>query len=162
MKNMTHEPNRVLYCHGQSRIRREPPSILVVDDEEHILRLYEKELSEEGYQVKTAKGAEEAIQFCREGKVNLVILDIKMAGKNGLEILSDFRRMNKDLPIILNSAYSTYKSDFQSWLADAYLVKSSNLEELKKTVRDLVNSKNNSSFTKVENDLTKGFEVEDG
>ena len=47
-------------------------------------------------------------------------------------------RINKDLPIILNSAYSTYKSDFQSWLADAYVVKSSNLEELKRKVKELV------------------------
>jgi DNA-binding NtrC family response regulator len=115
-----------------------PPSVLVVDDEEHILRLYEKELAEDGYQVKTAKGAEEAIKMVQEGEVNLVILDIKIEGKNGVELLSDFRRINRDLPIILNSAYSTYKNDFQSWLADAYLVKSSNLEELKKTIRELI------------------------
>jgi DNA-binding response OmpR family regulator len=116
-----------------------PPAILVVDDEEHMLRLYEKELSEDGYQVKTATGAEDALKIAQKGQVDLVVLDIKMEGKNGLEILSDFRRINKDLPIILNSAYSTYKSDFQTWLADAYLVKSSNLEELKKTIRELVN-----------------------
>jgi DNA-binding response OmpR family regulator len=115
-----------------------PPSILVVDDEEHILKLYEKEFSDDGYQVKTAKDAEEAIKIAKEGEVNLIVLDIKMEGKNGLEILSDFRRINKNLPIILNSAYSTYKSDFQSWLADAYLVKSSNLEELKKTIKELI------------------------
>jgi DNA-binding response OmpR family regulator len=139
MKNINNEPNRASYRPGQNRTQTAPPSILVVDDEEHILRLYEKEFSDDGYQVKTAKGAEEAIEIARKGEVDLVVLDIKMEGKNGLEILSDFRRINKDLPIILNSAYSTYKSDFQSWLADAYLVKSSNLEELKKTIKELVN-----------------------
>ncbi len=139
MKNINNQPNRAPYLPGQNRTRMGPPSILVVDDEEHILRLYEKEFSDEGYQVKTAKGAEEAIKIAQEGRVNLVVLDIKLEEKNGLEILSDFKRLNKDLPIILNSAYSTYKSDFQSWLADAYLVKSSNLEELKKTIRELVN-----------------------
>ena len=139
MKNINNELRRAPYHSGQNRTQMAPPSILVVDDEEHILRLYEKEFSEDGYQVKTAKGAEEAIKIALEGEVNLVVLDIKLEGKNGLEILSDFRRINKDLPIILNSAYSTFKSDFQSWLADAYLVKSSNLEELKKTIRELVN-----------------------
>lgn len=139
MKNINNELNRAPYHLRQDRTQMAPPSILVVDDEEHILRLYEREFSDEGYQVKTAKGAEEAVKIAREGEVNLVVLDIKMEGKNGLEILSDFRRINKDLPIILNSAYSTFKSDFQSWLADAYLVKSSNLEELKKTIRELVN-----------------------
>jgi DNA-binding response OmpR family regulator len=139
MKNINKERN-LAPCHSeQSRSHALPPSILVVDDEEHIRRLYEKEFSDEGYQVKTAKDAEEGIKIAQESPVNLVVLDIKMEGKNGLETLSDFRRINKDLPIILNSAYSTYKSDFQSWLADAYVVKSSNLEELKKTIRELVN-----------------------
>ena len=110
----------------------------MVDDEELILKLYRKEFVEDGYQVKTAKSAEEAIKVVQEEEVNLLILDIKIEGKNGVELLSDFRRINRDLPIILNSAYSTYKSDFRSWLADAYLVKSSNLEELKKTIRELI------------------------
>jgi DNA-binding response OmpR family regulator len=139
MKNITNTSNLVSYHSGQNRSHTATPSILVVDDEEHILRLYQKELSDEGYQVKTAKGAEEAIRIAQKTEVNLVILDIKMEGENGLEVLSDFRRIDKDLPIILNSAYSTYKSDFQSWLADAYLVKSSNLEELKKKIKELVN-----------------------
>lgn len=136
---MSNEPNRAPYHPRRNQTRMGLPSVLVVDDEEHILRLYEKEFSEDGYQVKTAKGAEEALNIAREDKVDLVVLDIKMEGKNGLELLSDFRRIDKDLPIILNSAYSTYKSDFQSWLADVYLVKSSNLEELKKTIKELVN-----------------------
>ena len=139
MKNINNELNRAPYHPGRNQTQTAPPSILVVDDEEHILRLYEKEFSDEGYQVKTAKGAEEAIKIAQEDQVNLVVLDIKLEEKNGLEILSDLRRINKDLRIILNSAYSTYKSDFQSWLADAYLVKSSNLEELKKKIRELVN-----------------------
>jgi DNA-binding response OmpR family regulator len=138
MKNMTCQPSPALKHAGQNRPRTKPPSILVVDDEELILKLYSKEFVEEGYQVKTARSAEEAINMVQEGEVNLVILDIKIEGKNGVELLSDFRRINRDLPIILNSAYSTYKSDFRSWLADAYLVKSSNLEELKKTIRELI------------------------
>ena len=136
---MNKEPNHAPYHTGQRRNRMTPPSILVVDDEEHILRLYEKEFCEEGYQVKTAKGVEEGIKIAQKGEVEVVILDIKMEGKNGLESLSDFRRANRNLPIILNSAYSTYKSDFQSWLADAYVVKSSNLDELKRRVKELVN-----------------------
>jgi len=55
-----------------------------------------------------------------------------------LETLSLLKRQNKDLPVILNSAYSTYKNNFQTWLADAYLVKSSNLDELKEKIRDLL------------------------
>ncbi len=115
------------------------PSILVVDDEEHILKLYEKVLSEEGYQVKTATCGEEALRMAKERSPEVVILDIKLPDLNGLEILSGLRKLNRKTYIILNSAYSTYKSDFQSWLADAYLVKSPNLDELKQKVKELIN-----------------------
>jgi DNA-binding response OmpR family regulator len=113
-------------------------NILVVDDEEHILKLYEKELSEEGYQVRTITSGEEALRMAEAESPDLVILDIKLQDQNGLKILGGLRRLNKNTPIILNSAYSTYKSNFQSWLADAYLVKSPNLDELKEKIRELV------------------------
>jgi hypothetical protein len=44
----------------------------------------------------------------------------------------------RDLPVILNSAYSTYKQDFASWMADAYVVKSADLTELKDTIKDVL------------------------
>jgi DNA-binding response OmpR family regulator len=114
-------------------------TILVVDDEEHIRKLYEKELSEEGYLVKTANSGEEALKIAQSQPPDLVILDIKLQEQNGLEILGDLKKINQHTPVILNSAYSTYKSDFQSWLADAYLVKSPNLYELKKKIKELLN-----------------------
>ncbi|MFH1336068.1 MAG: response regulator [Candidatus Zixiibacteriota bacterium] len=114
------------------------PTILVVDDEDHIRKLYEKELSEEGYQVRTTNNGEEALNIAQSLPLDLVILDIKMQGQNGLEILNDLKKINQNTPVILNSAYSTYKSDFQSWLADAYMVKSPNLHELKKKIRELL------------------------
>ena len=114
------------------------PTILVVDDEDHIRKLYEKELSEEGYQVRTTNSGEEALRMAQSLPLDLVILDIKMQGQNGLEILNDLKKISHNMPVILNSAYSTYKNDFQSWLADAYLVKSPNLHELKKKIRELL------------------------
>ncbi len=113
-------------------------SVLVVDDEQHILKLYEKELSEEGYKVSTATSGEEALRMAELESPDLVILDIKLKDQNGLEILGGLRKIAGDRPIILNSAYSTYKSDFQSWLADAYLVKSPNLDNLKRKIRELL------------------------
>jgi DNA-binding response OmpR family regulator len=123
----------------RSYFESRPATILVVDDEDHIRRLYEKELTEEGYQVKTATRGEEALRMAESEPLDLVILDIKLMDQNGLEILGNLRKINQNLPIILNSAYSIYKSDFQSWLADAYLVKSPNLEELKSKIRELIN-----------------------
>ena len=113
-------------------------TILVVDDEEHILKLYEKVLTDDGFGVRLAKSGEQAIRVAKEEEINLVVLDIKMEGLSGLEILTELRKSKRNMPIILNSAYSTYKSDFQSWLADAYLAKSSNLEELRSKVHELL------------------------
>lgn len=114
-------------------------SILIVDDEEHILDLYEKELTEEGYEVRVAKNSAQALEIAEREKVSLVVLDIKLKGEeNGLQTLSLLKKEHKDLPVILNSAYSTFKNDFQTWLADDYLVKSSNLEEIKEKIRMLL------------------------
>jgi two-component system response regulator (stage 0 sporulation protein F) len=118
--------------------RARKASILVVDDEDHILKLYQKELTEEGYQVKTATSGEEALQMARTESPDLVVLDIRLQDQNGLEILGGLRKVQEGTPIILNSAYSIYKNDFQSWLADAYLVKSSNLDELKEKIKELI------------------------
>ncbi len=114
-------------------------SILIVDDEEHILDLYEKEFTEEGYKVKIARNSTQALEIAEKEKINLVILDIKLEGEEGgLRTLSLLKKRNKDLPVILNSAYSTFKNNFQTWLADDYLVKSSNLKEIKGKIRDLL------------------------
>ena len=120
------------------RERARNPSVLVVDDEDHILKLYQKELTEEGYQVKTATNGEQALRMAETESPDLVVLDIKLQDQNGLEILGGLRKLGGNTPIILNSAYSVYKNDFQSWLADAYLVKSSNLDQLKKKIKELI------------------------
>ncbi|MGB2696729.1 MAG: response regulator [Candidatus Zixiibacteriota bacterium] len=112
--------------------------ILVVDDEPDILRLYSSELEDEGYHVRLASDGEEAERIVNSENVDLVVLDIKMQKKDGLATLTQLKRIKKELPIVLNSAYPVFKSDFQSWLADYYVVKSSNLEELKKKINQIL------------------------
>lgn len=114
-------------------------TILIVDDEPAIRKLYEKEFAEEGFEVIMAGNGDEALaKVENKDKIDLVILDIKMEGKDGLEVLDILRNRHRGLPVILNSAYSTYKNDFTSWLADAYLVKSHDLSELKDKVHELL------------------------
>lgn len=113
-------------------------NILVVDDEPDILRLYSSELEDEGYHVRLASDGEEAERIVNSENVDLVILDVKMQRKDGLATLTQLKRIRKDLPVVLNSAYPVFKSDFQSWLADCYVVKSSNLEELKGRINHLL------------------------
>jgi len=112
--------------------------IMVVDDEVHIRMLYKKEFEREGFEVVLVPGAEGALAAMAAQRPDLVILDIELGGDNGLELLNLMRQNYRDCPIVLNSAYSTYKSDFQSWLADAYIMKSSDLRPLKDKVKSLL------------------------
>lgn len=112
--------------------------ILIVDDEVNIRKLYQSELEDEGYEVVTAASGAEAIQILRTAAPDLVILDIKLEQENGLDFLRHMMEIQPSVSVILNSGYSTYKDDFSSWLADAYLVKSSDTTELKDKVRELL------------------------
>jgi len=113
--------------------------ILIVDDEPAIRRLYQKEFADDGYDILLAENGSTALSTVDSNNdIDLVILDIKMEETDGLEVLDAIRSKHRGLPVILNSAYSTYKNDFTSWLADAYLVKSHDLNELKEKVKELL------------------------
>lgn len=112
--------------------------ILVVDDERNIRVLLDEELSDEGYDVVLAGNGEEALRMVKEEKPDLVTLDISMPGEDGLTILRKIREIEYDLPVIICSAYSVYKSDFSAVAADHYVVKSSNFEELKNKIREIL------------------------
>ena len=113
-------------------------TILVVDDDEAIRTLLQEELSDEGYRVLIAGNAREALKKVQEKALDLVILDIRMPGMDGLEALPRILGLKEDLPVILNTAYTQYRESFMSWAADAYVVKSSDLSELKAKVKNLI------------------------
>ncbi|MBP7652058.1 response regulator [Candidatus Dependentiae bacterium] len=115
--------------------------ILLVDDNDNQRLLYTQELEEEGYNIVTASNGKEAVDKVLSEKPDLVILDIQMPGINGIETLDEILTYNKQLPIILHSAYSNYKENFMSWAADAYIVKSSNLDELKKNIDKILKNR---------------------
>ncbi len=113
-------------------------TILVADDEEAIRNLLEEELKDEGYRVITASNARDALKMVETEPLDLVILDIRMPGMDGLEALPRILGMKEGLPVILNTAYTQYKESFMSWAADAYVVKSSDLTELKQKIKELI------------------------
>jgi DNA-binding response OmpR family regulator len=112
--------------------------ILLVEDEKPLCLLYEEELSREGYEVTAVMDAEAALARLRETDFDLIITDIRMPGKNGIELITQIMGLRKDVPIIINSAYQSYKEDFMTWAADAYVVKSSSLDELKSKIKQLL------------------------
>ena len=112
--------------------------ILVVDDEEPIRMLYKSELEEEGYHITLASTATEALEKVEGEPFDLIVLDIKMPGMNGIEAMQKIVGKKKNIPIIINSAYPHFKESFMTWVAEAYVVKSSNLQELKDKIRQLL------------------------
>lgn len=112
--------------------------VLVVEDDTNQRLLYEEELRDEGYVVVSAGDGREALQVAREEDPDLVILDINMPAMDGLDALSQLLEINPALPVIINTAYPGYQDSFTAWSADAYIVKSSDLTELKTTVKRLL------------------------
>lgn len=115
--------------------------LLVVDDESNIRLLYSQELSEEGHQVVTAASAGEAVEKLAESDYDLVVLDIKLKNESGLDLLQKIVKERHDLPVILSTAFSCYKDDFSAWLADGYVVKSSDPQELKDEINRVLAKK---------------------
>lgn len=108
------------------------PIILVVDDEKHIRMLYREELEAEGYTVVTSDGSEDILSVIHKENPALIILDIKLGiDRSGLDLLQEIRRENQKIPVILSTAYDSFKHDLKSIAADYYVVKSVDLSELK-------------------------------
>ena len=111
------------------------PTLLICEDDDHQRLLYEEELRDEGYDVVVAHSGHEALEMAQRVAPDLVILDIAMPGMDGIETLGQLLSKNHQLPVILHTAYATYKDNFMSWSADAYVVKASDLAELKAEIQ---------------------------
>ncbi len=118
--------------------------ILLVEDDVNQRALFEEELCDEGYRVVTAGDGREALSVAAEHKPDLVVMDVNMPVMDGLDTMARLLEANRHVPVIIHTAYASYRESFSSWSADAYIVKNSDLTELKKTVRDLLAKRSNS------------------
>lgn len=111
--------------------------ILIVDDDQNILRLYKEELEDEGYIIVTASNGQEAIEMFEKEDPDLVTLDILLPDIDGIKLLRQMKEKKPRLPIIMSTAYD-YRDDFAVWASEAYIVKSSDMTELKATIKKLI------------------------
>ncbi len=109
--------------------------VLIVEDEVAQRMLYEAEISEMGFQVILAKDGVEAVEKLREHQPDAIILDLMMPNMHGLDAMRKLLSINPNIPVIIHTAYSHYKDNFMSWAAEEYVVKSSDLTELKGALR---------------------------
>jgi len=116
-------------------------TILLVEDDASESLLYEREFGEQGHNVVVAHDGAEALSACEDVKPDLVVMDVSMPGMDGIDLMSRMLCRNHKLPIIINTAYASYKEDFRSWAADAYVLKSHDLTELKQTVKHVLETR---------------------
>jgi len=112
--------------------------ILIVEDEDPIRNLYKEELKDEGYEVITAGDGLVGYELFKKEKPDLITIDLKMPNMNGIELLDKIRKEDKDIPIIIYTAYGEFTQNFSTWAADEYLVKSSDLTEFKAKIKELL------------------------
>ena len=114
--------------------------ILVVDDDEGIRSLVKKYLNENKYLITTANSAEDAYEKVRIIKYDIIILDIMMPGKNGLEFIQENKK-NLDTPIILLTAKGQAEERVKGLEvgADDYLPKPFEPKELILRIKNILN-----------------------
>jgi putative nucleotidyltransferase with HDIG domain len=112
-------------------------TLLIVDDEATIRRVLCQKLSREGYQCEEADATEQVLNTLATSPIALVILDIKMPGKSGIELLPEIKSGYPDMAVIMATAVTDINVAIQCLKqgADDYLCKPFNLEEVSLAVQ---------------------------
>jgi two-component system NtrC family response regulator len=115
-------------------------TVLVVDDEPNYLIVLSELLKEEGFEVLTAERGEEGLKIVEETDLDLVITDMRMPGMDGLELLKAVKSYNKELPVIMITAFGEVEKAVGAMKAGAYnyLAKPFNNEELLLNIRKAI------------------------
>ena len=119
------------------------PRILVVDDEEAMRESLNDWLKEDGYEVGLAAGGQEAIDMVRDEPWEIILLDLKMPGMNGLETLKHLKEVRPDAEILMMTAYATVDTAVQAMKEGAfdYLVKPFDPDEVEILIKKIVKHK---------------------
>ncbi len=112
--------------------------VLCVDDDSTLLLLYHDELSEEGYEVILAQDGREALRKFEKESPDVVVMDIRMPVMDGIQTMTAMLGKDRKIPVIINTAYSYYRENFMTWGAEAYVIKSSDLTELKQKIQEVL------------------------
>lgn len=81
--------------------------LLIVDDDEAIRKSFTLTLEDTEYQTETAASGEKAIEMAQDSKFDLIFLDLKMPGLDGVQTLRELRKIDKDVPVYIVTAFHT-------------------------------------------------------
>jgi DNA-binding response OmpR family regulator len=110
--------------------------ILVVDDEPDAVELLQEFLTSKGYEVLTASGGEAALRKVKEERPHLILLDVRMPGMSGLDVLRQVRQFDREVGVIMVTAVNEEETGRESLRLGAfdYVVKPLNLEYLERSL----------------------------
>jgi len=99
--------------------------LLVIDDEELMLSLFEAVMAEHGHAVATARSGQEGVEIARTGQFDVVITDIRMPDMSGIEVLGAIRAHSDEVGVVLITGYASLETAIDALRlgADAYLLK---------------------------------------
>lgn len=110
--------------------------ILVVDDELFVRELLLEFLSAQGYEVSLADSGEKAVELMQTQPADLVLVDLKMPGINGIEALRQIKKIAPDILAIIMTGYPTIESSIEALRHGAYdyVIKPFKLDDLKSSI----------------------------
>jgi two-component system, response regulator, stage 0 sporulation protein F len=104
--------------------------ILLVEDEQDQRNLYKDSFADAGFEVVAAKNGVEALKRFNECRPDAIVLDIQMPGMDGIEAIGKLLAHDKSVAVVFYSAYPTFKTNFMTWAADAFVVKTGDSAEI--------------------------------
>jgi DNA-binding NtrC family response regulator len=112
-------------------------TILIIDDDDQLRMSFERLLIEEGYQVRTAASGESGIRMVEDALPDLVVLDVRLPGMNGLETFERIHAVEQKLPVIIMTAYGTTETAIEATKMGAfdYIIKPFDIPQMLTTIR---------------------------
>ena len=111
--------------------------ILIIDDNDQLRMSFQRLLEEEGYNVRTAASGESGLAMVKESLPNMVILDLRLPGMNGLDTCRQIQRIDQKLPVIIMTAFSTTETVIESNQMGVfdYVIKPFDIPQMLNTIR---------------------------
>ncbi len=110
--------------------------ILIVDDQPYLKELLWEDLRNEGHRITWVAEEDEAMESIRSSRPDIVLLDLYLNGFEGWSLLSHIKNEEPRLPVLIVSAYDSYKDDSRLAQADGYVVKDIYTDQLKNRIYD--------------------------
>lgn len=112
--------------------------ILLVEGEKDLRKKYQYELKSSGYKVIAADTGQHALEKLDEGPVDVIVTELVLPDGSGFDYLKKMLTSRRNVKVVIHTDHPYFKSDFNSWLADAFLSKSDDTSQLKGAIQHVL------------------------